>query len=51
MEGPPGLDQATVKGLAKFLQASNSGGHSPNLKSTGNPVADAMLILAGFQGL
>jgi len=45
------LDPATVKGLATFLQASNSGGHNPNLKSTGNPVADAMLILAGFQGL
>ena len=45
------LDTAALKGLSTFLQASNSGGHNPNLKSTGNPVADAMLIMAGFQGL
>jgi hypothetical protein len=45
------LDPAATKGLAQFLQASNSGGHNPNLKTTGNPVADAMLLLAGFQGL
>jgi hypothetical protein len=45
------LDPAMVNGLAAFLQASNSGGHNPNLKSTGNPVADAMLLMAGFQGL
>jgi hypothetical protein len=45
------LEPAATKALATFLQASNSGGHNPNLKTTGNPVADAMLLLAGFQGL
>ena len=44
-------DPAVAQALAAFGSASSSKGFSPNIRPTGNPVADAMLILAGFRGI
>jgi hypothetical protein len=44
-------DEAVKSALAAFRTASNSQTGGINVKSTGNPVADALLISAGFRGL
>lgn len=45
------VDPAVVKGLGAFAQAAKNQYGSDTVKTTGNPVADALLILAGFRGL
>jgi hypothetical protein len=44
-------DPAVAQGLAAFGNASAKNIGNANVKSTGNPVADALLLLAGFRGI
>ena len=44
-------DPKTKEALDAFVKASGSQTGGINVKSTGNPVADALLISAGFRGL
>jgi hypothetical protein len=44
-------DTAVAQGLAAFGNASAKNIGNANVKSTGNPVADALLLLAGFRGI
>ena len=44
-------DPAVAQGLAAFGSASAKNVGDTTVKSTGNPIADAMLILAGFRGI
>jgi hypothetical protein len=44
-------DTAVAQGLAAFGNASAKNIGNANVKSTGNPVADALLLLAGFKGI
>jgi hypothetical protein len=45
------IDSAVVKGLPIFGATAVKNIGSNTIKSTGNPVADALLLMAGFQGL
>ena len=44
-------DPAVAQGLAAFGNASAKNIGNANVKSTGNPIADALLLLAGFRGI
>jgi len=44
-------DPAVAQGLAAFGSASAKNVGDTNVKSTGNPIADALLLLAGFRGI
>ena len=44
-------DPAVAQGLAAFGGASAKNIGNTNVKSTGNPIADALLLLAGFRGI
>jgi len=44
-------DPAVAQGLAAFGNTSAKNIGNANVKSTGNPVADALLLLAGFRGI
>jgi hypothetical protein len=44
-------DPVVAQGLAAFGSASAKNVGYTNLKSTGNPIADALLLLAGFRGI
>jgi hypothetical protein len=44
-------DPAVAQGLAAFGGASAKNVGNTNVKSTGNPIADALLLLAGFRGI
>lgn len=45
------LDPTVVKGLLTFGNTSNKNIGNNTVKSTGNPVADALLLMAGFRGI
>jgi hypothetical protein len=45
------IDSAVVKGLPIFGTTAVKNVGSNTIKSTGNPVADALLLMAGFQGI
>jgi hypothetical protein len=44
-------DPAVATGLKKFSETSAKNVGDTTVKSTGNPIADALLILAGFRGI
>ena len=44
-------DPAVAQGLSAFGSASAKNIGNANVKSTGNPIADALLLLAGFRGV
>jgi len=44
-------DPAVATGLKKFSEASAKNIGDTTVKSTGNPIADALLLLAGFRGI
>jgi hypothetical protein len=44
-------DPAVANGISAFSDISAKNVGDITVKSTGNPVADALLILAGFRGL
>jgi len=44
-------DPAVATGLKKFSETSAKNIGDTTVKSTGNPIADALLILAGFRGI
>jgi hypothetical protein len=45
------MDSAVVKGLPIFGNTAVKNTGDNNVQSTGNPVADALLLMAGFQGI
>jgi hypothetical protein len=45
------LDPTVVKGLLTFGNTANKNTGNNNVQSTGNPVADALLLMAGFRGI
>jgi hypothetical protein len=45
------IDPVVSKGLTAFGSTAVKNIGSNTVKSTGNPVADALLLMAGFQGI
>lgn len=45
------LDQSVIRGMNSLAQRASASGVGTSVQSTRNPVADAVLILAGFRGL
>jgi hypothetical protein len=45
------MDAAVVRGLPLFGNTAIKNTGNNNVQSTGNPVADALLLMAGFRGI